>query len=236
MFSQSYDPLGYEHHLSPSPDEKRRRKERSRRRRMIEADRHRREVLEGMLRAEEAYRRRFSWEYSRRAPPLRNSRHNEPPTSSPRSGGRKSSSSVEAGGDILLLPDDAVFPPPFIYARCVSASLDEMDRDIEDHPPPPSGTTIDPGEVRAVEGRRPVPGRSIDTGSRGGDAVDVFDPELERRQAGGVGGETEPPGMDIDDDVDDDPSAPPHIIAKVVTSDDEDDDDADDLYSLWRPR
>lgn len=201
MFAQSYDPLGYEHRqLSSSPDERRRRKERSRRRRIIEADRHRREMLERMLLA--------AGEFSRHALQIFTPDEESPGSSSPRSG---RISSVESG-DLLLL--DAIFPPPFIYARSVSASLDEMDRDIENHP---------------------TSSWTIDQESRGG-VVDV-EPEVKSQRARSGVKETEPPRMDIDDDCDDDdPSAPPHIIAKEVTSDDEDYEDADDLYSLWRPR
>lgn len=236
MFAHSYDPLGfeYQHQLSPSPDEKRRRQERSRRRRMIEADRRRREKMDRLILAEEeTYRRQQhpGGEFRRHCsePSLQYFRRDEgpqpPPTASwsPASN-RHHSPSFEM--DDPLVCDVPV--PPFIYARSVSASMDDMDRDIENHPP---SRAIDPSWAR-----RGCCREDADDPTSSSSAVLREKAELKSQTSGSEPNkEAEPPRMDIDDDDCDDPAAPPHIIAKEAASDDED-EDADDLYTVWRPR
>ena len=249
MFAHSYDPLGFEYQLqlSPSPDEKRRRQERSRRRRVIEADRRRREKMDRLILAEEEtyYRRRQQHpgggEFRRHCsePSLRYFRRDgggavpqpRPPTASwsPASSNRHySPSSFEMMMGDPLVGDVPV--PPFIYARSVSASMDDMDRDIGNHPP---SRAIDPSRAR-----RGCCGEDADDPmSSSSSAVLREKAELKSQASGNEPNkEAEPPRMDIDDDDDcDDPAAPPHIIAKEAASDDED-EDADDLYTVWRPR
>lgn len=234
MFAHSYDHLGFEHQLqlSPSPDEKRRRQERSRRRRMIEADRRRREKMDRMLLADEAtYRRHPGGEFRRHCsePSLQYFRRDEwlqlPPTASWSPTSNRHSPSFEM--DDPLVGDIPV--PPFIYARSVSASMDDMDRDIGNHPP---SRAIDPSRAR-----RGCCGEDADDPmSSSSSAVLREKAELKSQASGNEPNkEAEPPRIDIDDDDCDDPAAPPHIIAKEATSDDED-EDADDLYTVWRPR
>lgn len=248
MFAHSYDPLGFDYQLqlSPSPDEKRRRQERSRRRRVIEADRRRREKMDRLILAEEEtyYRRRQQHpgggEFRRHCsePSLRYFRRDGgagpqplPPTASwsPASSNRHySPSSFEMMMGDPLVGDVPV--PPFIYARSVSASMDDMDRDIGNHPP---SRAIDPSRAR-----RGCCGEDADDPmSSSSSAVLREKAELKSQASGNEPNkEAEPPRMDIDDDDDDDdPAAPPHIIAKEAASDDED-EDADDLYTVWRPR
>ena len=119
--------------------------------------------------------------------------------------------------------------PPFIYARSVSASMDDMDRDIGNHPP---SRAIDPSRAR-----RGCCGEDADDPmSSSSSAVLREISELKSQATGnGPNKELEPPRMDIDYDDCDDPAAPPHIIAKEATSDDED-KDANNLYTVWRPR
>ena len=247
MFAHSYDPVGFEYQLqlSPSPDEKRRRQERSRRRRVIEADRRRREKMDRLILAEEEtyYRRRQQHpgggEFRRHCsePSLRYFRRDGgagpqplPPTASwsPASSNRHySPSSFEMMMGDPLVGDVPV--PPFIYARSVSASMDDMDRDIGNHPP-----------SRAIDysrARRGCCGEDADDPTSSSSAVLREKAELKSQASGNEPNkEAEPPRMDIDDDDDcDDPAAPPHIIAKEAASDDED-EDADDLYTVWRPR
>ncbi len=230
MFAHSYDPLGFEHQLqlSPSPDEKRRRQERSRRRRMIEADRRRQEKMDRMLLADEVtYRMHPGGEFRRHCsePSLQYFRRDEgpqlPPTASLSPMSNRHSPSFEM--DDPLVGNIPV--PPFIYARSVSASMDDMDRDIENHSP-----------SRAIDSRarRGCCGDADPMSSSS--AVLRENAELKSQASGnGPNKEAEPPKIDIDDDDCDDPVAPPHIIAKEDTSDDED-EDADDLYTVWRPR
>jgi hypothetical protein len=104
----------------------------------------------------------------------------------------------------------------------VSASLDEMDRDIENHPP-----------SRTVK-TRAQRGGNLDPAS----TSSVVQDKLElKSQASGVDTDNDMGLPRIDDSGDDDdPPAMPHIIAKELTSDDNNDNNADDLFSLWRPR
>jgi hypothetical protein len=238
MFAHSYDPLGYEHQqlqLSPNPDEKRRRQERSRRRRMIEADRRRREVMEWMLLSEEeAYRRHPGGLFPRNCsePSLQYLRHGEwrPPPPALRSPASISRHSPLGTGDPLV---GAIPVPAFIYAQSVSASQDDMDRNIENHPP---SRPVDSRARHGCGDADSVSSSSSPSSSSSSYAV-LREKSQRKSQASGnrPSKDVEPLRMDVGDDDCDDPTAPPHIIAKEDTSDDED-KDLDDLYTIWGPR
>jgi hypothetical protein len=130
---------------------------------------------------------------------------------------------------------DMHHPPRFIYVRTASSSLDEMDRDIEDHAPNRSTVTIGT-IIRGGRAQRDDNNRDIVRGKS----------EIEKRATSGIVVSRDGVGVertiinanDGDGGIDDDPYAPPHIIAREFhpDDDDDDDDDADDFSYTWIPR
>ena len=206
MFTQSYDPFGFDNPLycgnphSPRADEKRKRQENSRRQCMIEVECRRRAELERIRHMEEKlkmedHRRQFEiqlWQLEEEEE-LRQRRL-----------------------DIFARNDDygveTVCPPSFIYASVSQEELEDNNHSQNSTTSPSRSVALKPdGQVTAPRHKS-----KHNTGRRADTDLSSICTE-----------EHHPDPGNIDDD---ETSAPPHIIAAEDVSDDEEDED---LVSIW---
>ena len=259
MFAGSYDSLGYDQRKHRSPPQRPRKdymvtqQERARR----EKNRRHREQMELMLLGSE----------EGTCPPMAVRRHcsepmihcsNETMMMMRQKHSRHDyhhhdeSISLRSSSESLFLRDDDfcnnVTPPTIIYARGVSASQDEMDRDIENHIAPKSSSIA----IRYVqpEYTHQQQQHQYDNGQIRSSTYVVLqeksEVKIEQHKETSSGNETkkdmteQQPQSTIDMDVHDEDEedekipAPPHLkFNDDMTDDDNDDEETDDFHSLW---
>lgn len=247
MFSQSYDPLGFDRSLyhgnthSPRAYEKRKKQEYFRRQRLIQDEpRRRAEVEHIMIRMEEKEKEMRQWHLEKKEE-LRHrtlermlARRNyidEVDTNT-------SLSTITTRSSIIRFPPPPIYaPPPPIYASVPQGDLD--DDKIQDSSTYPTTILLKSDDGRmashttSIHEKKQGQRRRADTDLSticSEDQNYYGAPESQVKQVNDM--ETEP-NMDIDED--DATSVPPHIIAMEALSDDEEDDDNEDIQPMGPP-